>query len=394
MPSTIVWNIAPELFTKGFLNLRWYNLLFATGVLGGIPIWYHMFAKAGKTREEADKIKGYVVLSVLVGARLGHVIFYEWHYYQDHLLEIFLPVVFSPKFKITGFSGLASHGAAIGIVLAVFLYVKRITLSLFPPCIRFKNRRSAGEFLWLADHIVILAALGGAMIRIGNFMNSEIIGKPTGSNYGVVFVRELHDDLRKKHDSTIESVVISKASSTNMPPIKANYQPIKLTISFKETLQDEKMIKNFLAQSLKNHLVQEAYFNSSPKIYETYGTPLSYTLHKKDQGYQADVYTWGIPRHPAQLYESFSCILIFITLFLWWKRKGQTLAPGRIFGTFMIILFSLRFFYEFYKENQVEFENNMSLNMGQWLSLPWAIVGLFLILRRHPKTVPQKMQNK
>ena len=385
MPHTIIWDVAPELFTKGFLKLRWYNLLFATGVLGGIPIWYHMFAKAGKTREEADQIKGYIVLSVMLGARLGHVIFYEWDYYKHHLLEIFLPVVFSPTFEITGFSGLASHGAAIGIILAVFLYVKRIKISLFPPRIHVENRRTPGEFLWILDHLVILVALGGTFIRIGNFMNSEIIGKPTGTNYGVVFVRELHEHLCEKYDSKIQNLIIRKPSTAGTLPIKANYQPIELAISFKENITDENTIKNFLEQSLKNHLVQESYFSESPKVYETYGTPLSYTLQKQNGGYQASVYTWGIPRHPAQLYESFSSFLIFIILFVWWHYKGQTLAPGRIFGTFMVILFSLRFFYEFYKENQVAFENTMWLNMGQLLSVPWVIVGLFLILRRADK---------
>lgn len=389
MPSTIIWDVSPGLFTKGFLNLRWYNLLFAAGVLGGVPIWYHMFAKAGKTREEADQIKSYIVLSVLLGARLGHVIFYEWNYYKYHFLEIFLPVVFSPTFKITGFSGLASHGAGIGMVLAVFLYAKRITISLFPPGIRFKNRRSPGEFLWIVDHLSILFPLGSALIRIGNFMNSEVIGKPTGANYGVIFVRDLHENLCKKNASTIDNLVIRKASTAHTLAIKANYPSIELAIAFKENITDEKKIKNFLEQSLKSQLVQEAYFSISPKIYETYGAPLSYTLQKQNGGYQARVYTWGIPRHPAQLYESLSYFLIFIMLFLWWHKKGHTIAPGRIFGTLIVTAACIRFFYEFYKENQVAFENNMWLNMGQLLSLPWAIVGLFLILRRSAKTEPK-----
>ncbi|CAH2560073.1 prolipoprotein diacylglyceryl transferase [Cardinium endosymbiont of Oedothorax gibbosus] len=388
MPS-IIWDVSPELFTKGFLNIRWYNLLFAAGVLGGLPIWYHMFAKAGKTREEADQIKDYIVLSVLLGARLGHVIFYEWNYYKDHLLEIFLPVIFSPNFKITGFGGLASHGAGIGMVLAVFLYVKRIIISFFPPHIRFKNRRSPGEFLWIIDHLSILFPLGAALIRIGNFMNSEVIGKPTRASYGVIFVRDLHENLCKKYASTIDNLVIRKASTVHTLPIKVHYPSTELAIAFNKNITDEKKIKNFLEQSLKNQLVQETYFSISPKIYEIYGTPLSYTLQKQNGGYQARVYTWGIPRHPAQLYESFSYFLIFIMLFLWWYKKGETIAPGRIFGTLIVTAACMRFFCECYKENQVAFENNMWLNMGQLLSLPWAIVGLFLILRRSAKTEPK-----
>ncbi|MCT4697200.1 MAG: prolipoprotein diacylglyceryl transferase [Candidatus Cardinium sp.] len=385
MLNTIIWDVSPEIFTKGFLNLRWYNLLFATGVLGSYSICYYMFAKAGKEHKAIEQLRNYIVISIMVGARLGHVIFYEWNYYKDHLLEIFLPVTFSPTFKITGFSGLASHGAAVGMVLAVFLYVKRIKFSISPLRIYFENRRSPGEFLWIWDRLAMLVALGGAFIRIGNFMNSEIIGKPTGSNYGVVFARELHEHLCKQHASTIQSLTIRKASMSHIPAIKAPYQPIELSIAFKETMTDEKMVKRFIEQSLKDHLIQESYFNTSPKIYETYGTPLSYTLQKENGGYKASVYTWGIPRHPAQLYESFSCILIFIILFVWLRQQGQRLAPGRIFGSLMVTVGCLRFFYEFYKENQVAFEDDMWLNMGQWLSVPWIIVGLFLVLRSATK---------
>ncbi|WP_243017980.1 MULTISPECIES: prolipoprotein diacylglyceryl transferase [Candidatus Cardinium] len=385
MPNTIIWDVSPELFTKGFLNLRWYNLLFATGVLGGLPLWYHIFTKAGKPREEADRVKDYIVLSVLLGARLGHVIFYDWNYYKHHLLEIFLPVTFSPTFKITGFSGLASHGAGIAMVLAIVLYLKRIKISLFPPRIYFKNRSSSLTFLWIADHLSILFPLGGALIRIGNFMNSEIIGKPTGVNYGVVFVRELHDDLCKRYATKIDHLIIDKASKADILPLKSNYQPIALVIAFKETMTDEKAIKNFLEQSLKNHLVQKAHFSQAPNIYETYATPLCYSLEKKDGNYQATVYTWGIPRHPAQLYESIAYFLVFIILLLWWYRKGQTIAPGRIFGALIVAAACIRVFCECYKENQVAFENDMWLNMGQLLSLPWGIAGLFLILRRRTK---------
>ncbi|UWW96676.1 MAG: prolipoprotein diacylglyceryl transferase [Candidatus Cardinium sp.] len=165
-----------------------------------------------------------------------------------------------------------------------------------------------------------------------------------------------------------------------------------MTISFKKTITDEKRIKSFLEQSLKNHLVQQSYFSRSPHIYETYGAPLSYTLQKQNGGYQASVYTWGIPRHPAQLYESLSYFLLFVILFLWWYKKGQTITPGRIFGVLILAAACIRFFCEFYKENQVEFEDTMWLNIGQLLSLPWAIVGLFFILRPKPKAV-QKIQH-
>lgn len=383
MPNSIIWNASPELFQTNLVPFfRWYNLLFATAVMGGIPIWYYMFERAGKAKEEAIKLVNYIALSILIGARLGHVIFYQWDYYQDHLLEIFLPITFSPEFKLTGFSGLASHGAAISMTIAIFLYAKRVSIGLFPPRIHIQNRQPAGTFLWIADHLVILGALGCALIRIGNFMSSEIIGKPTGSNYGIIFARELHDALWEKYGPSIQNLVIGKPSTAHQLPPKAGYEPIALVITFKEAIQDESTIKPLLEKGLKNDLVRMAHFSSSPHIYETYGTPLSYTLEKQHEGYQATVYTWGIPRHPTQLYESASYLLLFIILFLWWYKKGQTLAPGRIFGTFAVAAFSLRFIHEFYKENQAAFESNLWLNMGQLLSLPWIIVGLFFILRR------------
>lgn len=144
---------------------------------------------------------------------------------------------------------MASHGAAIGIIFAIFLYVKRLTVSLFPLRIHLTNRRPTVTFLWLADHLVILGALGCAIIRIGNFMNSEIIGQPTGSNYGVIFVRDLHDHLCKKYDSTIQNLVIRKATTANRPPIKGNYPPIELAITFKRPLQMKCALKIFFKRT-------------------------------------------------------------------------------------------------------------------------------------------------
>ncbi|ROT47733.1 prolipoprotein diacylglyceryl transferase [Candidatus Cardinium hertigii] len=386
MLTTIVWDQSPELLQTGPFSLNWYGICFAMAFITALPIWYHMFAKAGKESIEAERLQRYITLGVILGARLGHVFFYDWDYFKHHLIQIFLPVVFFPKFKIVGFTGLASHGATIGIILAVFLYVKRIQISISPFRIHLKNRRPAGELLWIFDHLVILVALGGVFIRIGNFMNSEIIGKPTQGKYGVVFLRDIREDLYANHASMIEKVMGKVANSRPMPmPIKRNHQPIQLSISFKDTIQDEEMVKNFLQGSLKNSLVRMSH-SPEAMIYEQYGTPLSYTLTKHNGGYQAIVYTFGIPRHPSQLYESFSCFLLFISLFLWWRKKGPVLAPGRMAGMFMVMLFTLRFFYEFYKENQVAFENSMWLNMGQLLSLPCIVGGLWLLLRTVPRS--------
>ncbi|BAV94874.1 prolipoprotein diacylglyceryl transferase [Ichthyobacterium seriolicida] len=125
------------------------------------------------TDRGADTLLMYMVISTLVGARLGHVIFYGWDYYKDHLLEIFLPFEFSP-FRFTGFQGLASHGATVGILLALYIYSKRI---------------SKRPFLWIIDRMTIAASIGGMFVRIGNLMNSEIIGKTTDVPWAFVFKR-------------------------------------------------------------------------------------------------------------------------------------------------------------------------------------------------------------
>jgi len=117
----------------------------------------------------------WMVLATLAGARLGHVFFYDWEYFRNNLLEIFLPVKFEPDFHFTGFQGLASHGAAIGIILAMYFYSKTI----------LKKPQ-----LWILDRIVIPVASGAIFVRLGNFFNSEIIGKETTSSFGIKFIRD------------------------------------------------------------------------------------------------------------------------------------------------------------------------------------------------------------
>ena len=389
MPNTIIWGIDPIIMQIGPFTLRWYSLFFAISFMMSILILQYMFKRAGKRREEAEKLQIYLTFGVIFGARLGHVIFYEWASYQDHLWQIFLPIAFHPTFRIIGFSGLASHGAGIGMLIAIFLYVKRIKMTRSPFRIYLQPRKPKGTFLWILDHLVILLALSGMFVRIGNFMNSEIIGKPTHHRYGVVFVKHLQDDLSTKYATIIDQISICKATNASSQMlIKEDYQPIQLTISFQKKITDESAITNFLNGSFKNRLVRLSN-DEEPMIYEGYNTPLSYSIstEKTHNGnYQAIVHTLGIPRHPAQLYEAFSCFVIFIILFGWWYKKSPKIAAGRLFGTFMIVVFSLRFIYEFYKENQVAFENNMPLNMGQLLSLPCIIIGLWFMRSTATKT--------
>ena len=165
--NAITWNPSEGL-DLGFFTLHYYSLMFLIAFGLGWYIMKSIYTREGIAIEKLDSLFIYTVLATLIGARLGHVIFYDWDYFQDHLLEIFLPVRFEPEFQFTGFRGLASHGAAIGIIIAMYLYRKKV---LDKPV------------LWILDRIVIPVASGGIFVRIGNFINSEIIGKPTNSDY-------------------------------------------------------------------------------------------------------------------------------------------------------------------------------------------------------------------
>ena len=372
----IIWDNSPNITTINDFPVKWYGLLFASSYLFMGPLLKYMFKKEGKPPADVDILLVYIMCGVGMGARLGHVLFYDLDYYIDHPLEAILPITFNPKFQFIGFQGLASHGAAIGIIIAIFLYLYRINLRPFK--IKSKGRQ---DMLCLLDKIVIVVAFAGAMIRIGNFMNSEIIGKPTGSNYGVVFARSLKENLTATA-SAIESVQLQKrkqqgASSNHLGT------PIEIVIHFKNYGLEEEQVKNFLERNMKDFLAREAINAAVPHIKEQSDQPLKYTLAKSRQGgYIATITTTGIPRHPAQLYEAFSCILLFLLLYLWWCKKRSTIKNGQVFALFLVILFSLRFFYEHFKENQSPFENDMTWNMGQLLSIPWVVLGVVLLCYR------------
>jgi prolipoprotein diacylglyceryl transferase len=255
----ITWNPDPEIFRFGSVAVRWYGVLFALGFVVGYLILQRMFKTEGVPIKLLDSLTTYMIIGTIIGARLGHCLFYEPDYYLAHPLKIF--AVWE--------GGLASHGAAIGIIISliVFSYVKK------------------KPFLWAMDHVVIVTALAGFLIRMGNLMNSEIFGHITTLPWGFIFLR---------------------ASN----PIEA---------------ED--------------------------------------------------------PRHPTQIYEALSYLLIFFYLIWYYYRKKGKPEPGYIFGMFLILVFGVRFFIEFVKEPQVGFEATMALNMGQWLSIPFVLAGIYLVLR-------------
>ncbi len=267
--AAIHWNIRPEIFSVGSFEVRYYTVCFLLAFISSYVLMLHIFKREHKPQELLDQFSIYIFLGTLLGARLGHCLFYEFDYYKDHPLEMLLPYTYvNGQFTLTGFHGLASHGGAIGILVGIFLFC----------------RKTKTDFLWITDRLVIVIPLAGAFVRIGNFFNSEIIGLPSDLPWAVVF-------------------------------------------------------------------------------------------EQVDQ----------IPRHPAQLYEALSYILIF---FLLWSvyHRNPSLKPGFIFGLFLILLFGARFGLEFIKENQEAFEEGMRFNMGQLLSIPFVAMGVYLLLRPHNKS--------
>ena len=170
----IVWNPS-EGIDLGFFVIRFYSLMFVIAFGLGWYIMKKIFERENESVEKLDTLFIWTVLATLIGARLGHVLFYDWEYYRNNLLEIFLPFRFSPHFEFTGFQGLASHGAAISIIITMYYYSKKIL------------KRTQ---IWILDRIVIPVAIGAMFVRLGNFFNSEIVGKETDSPFGIKFVRD------------------------------------------------------------------------------------------------------------------------------------------------------------------------------------------------------------
>lgn len=170
----MIWNPS-EGFDLGFMQLRYYSLMFVVAFGLGWFVMKKIYDREGLSVDKLDKLFIYTVLATLIGARLGHVFFYDWDYFKHNLMEIILPIRFSPKFEIVGFSGLASHGAAIGIIITMYYYSKNVIQK---------------PILWILDRVVIPVTLGGIFVRLGNFFNSEIVGHETTSALGIRFIRD------------------------------------------------------------------------------------------------------------------------------------------------------------------------------------------------------------
>ena len=169
------WEPSTTLFKLGSFGIHYYSLMFVIAFSLGYNIMKGMYQKEKVSIETLESMLFYIVISTLLGARLGHVLFYDWAYYQNHLLEVLLPIASKADggYAFVGFRGLASHGAAIGILLGIVIYQ------------RFNSYK---PLAWILDRLIIPTTLGAGFVRIGNFFNSEIVGNYTGNTFGVVFV--------------------------------------------------------------------------------------------------------------------------------------------------------------------------------------------------------------
>lgn len=384
LSNYIIWSANPVLLQLGPVAIRWYGLMIVLSFWGGRQVIRYVFRKTGRPAEDVDKLSGTLLLGMLVSARLGHVLLHEFTYYYKHPLEAILPVRLSPHLHFTGYQGFSMHGAILGGMVVVYLYSsRRITFSLVP--LRFsatKQRRKGQSSLWLSTPLT-LSLLMVFLIRIGNFFNSETIGKPTHSQYGVLFVRHVLDQL-KQDVHAIESVKVSK--NTLFQEALDQYQPIILELTFRENHAEAETVK-LLVERVQHHLATDPYIREH--VYQPPKQALDYTLTKnRKQAYVAQIKTWGIPRHPVQLYEGFSYLLILLALLYWWHRDYKTLKDGVIAGTAAVVSASLRTVYEFLKESsRILIQGSYPITQGHLLSLLTVLGGVALLCYLH--TSPQ-----
>ena len=291
--SYITWDVDPIFFSIGSFQIRWYGLCWAFGFLFSYLLMGRIYKREKMTTDSLDRLLMYMLISTVIGARIGHCFFYEPEFYLSHPLNIL---------KVWE-GGLSSHGGGIGILIGLYIYA----------------RKEKKTYLWILDRIVIAVCLTGSFIRFGNLMNSEIYGTPTSLPWGFKFMRG-YEQFCGTFDSYFECT-----SQACCPP---------------------------------------------------------------DQ--------W-LPCHPTALYEIASLLVTMgVLLWLYFKKDFGFKHPGFMLGLFFVVIFGCRICIEFLKNVQVDFERNMLFDMGQWLSLPFVVAGIALIVasivktKRKPDTDRQK----
>ena len=264
---SINWNPNPELFNLFGLSIRYYGLLWAVGIFLAYVIVHYQYRDKKIDEKKFDPLFFYCFFGILIGARLGHCLFYDPGQYltsSKGFVEMLLPIKFLPAggWKFTGYEGLASHGGTLGLIIALWLYCRKTKL----------------HYMDVLDMIAVATPITACCIRLANLMNSEIIGKPSDVPWAFVFER-------------------------------------------------------------------------------------------------VDM----LPRHPGQLYEAIAYLILFFIMIYLYKNYSKKLHRGFFFGLCLTYIFTFRFFIEFLKENQEDFENSMMFNMGQWLSVPFIIIGVYFM---------------
>lgn len=356
--SFITWDINPNIIESPIM-IRYYGLLFGLAFFAGFTLMKKMFANEKVSEEWLDKILMYAVVGTVVGARLGHVFFYEWDYYSQHLMEI--PQVWK--------GGLASHGAAIAIVIAMWVYSKRVT----------KGTKSV---LWTLDKVVITVALAAGLIRVGNLMNSEIIGDKSQSNSAFFFQYEAKQSMARYFYTDSEQIDFSDDELTAIEKNGFTYPQKKVTINIIEpnvrAVDAEDFYKTFYTNTFENYNSSEQHYfatNQKPEIIQT------------PNGISIVAHIGIIPRIPTQILEAISYFTIFLLLFWGYWKQSWYKKEGLLFGVFFLLMFSARFIIEFWKEHQTDALAEASLNMGQWLSIPGILIGVVFIVLAARKEV-------
>ena len=315
----------------------------------------------------------FMVLGTLFGSRMGHVLFYEPKILKRNFLELFY----------FWESGLASHGAAIGILLGMAFYSYRIEFSGFKIKIVDRLRRGY-NYYQVMDRMIIAIAFGCAFIRMGNFINSEIIGKPTNADFGVVFTKPVEDRIKNQLPFVRE--VNFKKTGSNYETGKPNLQT---TIVFENAAYMEERIRNSVEKRFKYILPK---FNGEySHVINPSGPSIDYSFYRSKELFELRFESVGINRHPAQLYEALNYALIGLLMFLIWNKHRRKLRPGSLLGFFFMTAFTGRFLLEFFKENQVNFEKALFLNMGQLLCIPFFFLGIYIFFRNMKSNTPFRL---
>jgi prolipoprotein diacylglyceryl transferase len=327
------------------LSLRYYSLLFALGFVLGYLYMKGVYKKEGIAQEKLDTLLTYTVIATIIGARLGHVFFYQWDVYAADPISILY----------VWEGGLASHGAAIAIIIAMILYARKVV------------KRSP---LWVLDRVVITVALAGCFIRLGNFANSEIYGDISNSAWETVFTDPVRQRILFNYENQIDEIDFLELEEYDITE-DMTYPLYDIQFTFSDKVANREKAEALVFDSFKPLLERSKKEDLNMVIT---GTDL---VWDESKAMQAKVRARGYPRSPTQIYEALAYLAIFFILARLYLVADVRQRQGMLFGLFLILVFGFRFAIEFIKENQVSAEEGRSYNIGQTLSIPLVLAGLY-----------------